>query len=1086
MQKIQISGGNSFDLDLRISIQRPEKWVANFLTASGDIGLHLDIRVASSTLVINTCSGGQWGCEAQANIQAPPVGEGLDLRLQFHQRKVVIELPKGQRFAYVMNVPAAALVALNADARLLRADMRSSEFDLVGISARDAGAGAAEAGKERGLIGLAIDCDGATMEALEALCDQVIDYVPPTVDDDEGSEPAGAAAARDLAAELNRLAQGAGANVLVANRMATDVWQLSNLVQQLWLRSRGDRFFAGFGQSFRMEEPWLMAFSGGQPQAFGAFVDAVSPLEGAQRGRLWLQPSKAVETLPAPMPQHWRPAELSSGGLLRHASRRIVQVRLPAGGPKSIPPCTAMEGAGPAASGEGYSVAFAPVEAPVLVDDCLLIPDLPRNRRLPSLVRSVAAAFFATSDVDGLVVVQEGGEAPIPASFVSETLARFDWVLLREAAPNGLRAFMSRPLAGRWEFLETSEKAMLLAEATEVAAAARLTGRTEPLAPDHPFLAGVMAGHLAPSALDVPASTSVLPQIALLSTERWLGQQGQPEFQAGLAMAFEQLARLDGLAQDWSWVLTVGLRLGVHIGVQARTQLLQQLTAVGGVDVGNVCEQAARDSMWEREWANAQAWFEAWRAAEPESAWPLAGLVRCHLAQHRVEQAQATLEAGLAAKLFDLTTRPLQLELEIDIHERAGRWAQMLEVAETLVKIQPPAEKLLVRTVTAALHIRALADAQRWLRELKRRWPKSDDTLYLEARLAQMRGRYAESAQFIDKLVEQNANYRPLANPPTAFKKLGSTPIRREPGSVNCIFVARNEGLRLPWVLDYYKNLGATNLVVIDNGSDDESIEYLLDRGDVAIYQTLESYGASRYGVKWHNELADELFRDEWVLVADADEVLVYPHCDEMDLPALCRYLDEQGAEGLQTFMLDMYPEGALRKCKYEPGSSLIEASPMFDTGLYQYWPSARAPYVAVSGGVRERFFWRRSHGFHSPPPALHKVPLVKWREGMRFLSSTHECSPLNVANISGALLHFKFLQDFHARAAIEAKRKEHYNGGSEYAAYNTAMEKNRDASFVCDRSGRFSGWQGLMDLKLLKTSEDFEANFNTELEIQG
>ena len=45
----------------------------------------------------------------------------------------------------------------------------------------------------------------------------------------------------------------------------------------------------------------------------------------------------------------------------------------------------------------------------------------------------------------------------------------------------------------------------------------------------------------------------------------------------------------------------------------------------------------------------------------------------------------------------------------------------------------------------------------------------------------------------------------------------------------------RNEIVRLPYFLDYYRRLGAGHFLVVDNGSDDGTHEYLADQPDVSV-----------------------------------------------------------------------------------------------------------------------------------------------------------------------------------------------------------------------------------------------------------
>ena len=61
----------------------------------------------------------------------------------------------------------------------------------------------------------------------------------------------------------------------------------------------------------------------------------------------------------------------------------------------------------------------------------------------------------------------------------------------------------------------------------------------------------------------------------------------------------------------------------------------------------------------------------------------------------------------------------------------------------------------------------------------------------------------------------------------------------------------RNEIIRLPYFLEYYRKLGVAHFLIVDNDSDDGTGEYLADQPDVSLWHTTHSYKLSRFGVDW-------------------------------------------------------------------------------------------------------------------------------------------------------------------------------------------------------------------------------------------
>ena len=59
----------------------------------------------------------------------------------------------------------------------------------------------------------------------------------------------------------------------------------------------------------------------------------------------------------------------------------------------------------------------------------------------------------------------------------------------------------------------------------------------------------------------------------------------------------------------------------------------------------------------------------------------------------------------------------------------------------------------------------------------------------------------------------------------------------------------RNERIRLPYFLAYYRRLGIDHFLIVDNGSDDGTREYLADQPDVSVWSATAGYKQSRFGM---------------------------------------------------------------------------------------------------------------------------------------------------------------------------------------------------------------------------------------------
>ncbi len=285
-----------------------------------------------------------------------------------------------------------------------------------------------------------------------------------------------------------------------------------------------------------------------------------------------------------------------------------------------------------------------------------------------------------------------------------------------------------------------------------------------------------------------------------------------------------------------------------------------------------------------------------------------------------------------------------------------------------------------------------------------------------------------------------------------------------------CTF--RNEDVRLPFFLDYYRKLGINHFLLVDNDSRDAGRAYVLDQPDVSLWSTKAAYGEARYGVDWLTYLQGKYADGHWALTVDVDEFFVYPFCDTRPIRALADWLDASGARSFGAMLLDMYPKGPVGQTHYACGDDPFEVANWFDSGNYIMTKNKLLKNLWIQGGPRARSF------FASKPkqaPALNKIPFVKWRKPYAYVSSTHMMLPrgLNLVydqqggeKTSGILLHAKFLNTFADRATEEAQRAEHYRAGREYKTY--AERHGTDPDLWCQWSEQYINWRQLEILGLM------------------
>lgn len=291
-------------------------------------------------------------------------------------------------------------------------------------------------------------------------------------------------------------------------------------------------------------------------------------------------------------------------------------------------------------------------------------------------------------------------------------------------------------------------------------------------------------------------------------------------------------------------------------------------------------------------------------------------------------------------------------------------------------------------------------------------------------------------------------------------------------GDILLVSTIRNEKIRLPYFLQYYRNLGVDHFLFVDNDSDDGAAAYLSGMDDVSLWHTDCSYKEATFGVDWMNHLKRRYAHGHWVLVVDPDELFVYPFCDTRPLRALTDWLDDAAIRSFSAMLLDVYPKEPINAMPYEAGQDPLEIAHWFDSGNYSVKRNETYGNLWIQGGVRSRIFFKDKP---KKSPALNKIPLVKWDRRYAYVSSTHMLLPRGLnqtyetdggEKASGILLHTKFLDTFTAKAREEAERGEHYAQSAEYRAY--AEELSRQPVLWCKWSEKYINWRQLEILGLM------------------
>jgi Glycosyl transferase family 2 len=307
--------------------------------------------------------------------------------------------------------------------------------------------------------------------------------------------------------------------------------------------------------------------------------------------------------------------------------------------------------------------------------------------------------------------------------------------------------------------------------------------------------------------------------------------------------------------------------------------------------------------------------------------------------------------------------------------------------------------------------------------------------------------------------------------------RLDSQPIPEAKAELRLFCVVRNEALRLPYFLKYYSARGVERFFFVDNNSADTTTQVLLGEPNVHVFSTEESFSGALYGLEWIKPLISEYGMGQWSVVADADELLVYPGWEKISIPQLCTYLSREGANALRCILVDMYSDRPFAETEYFANTDPLDICPYFESDSIlrvRSLADVGERNCFHIGGMRRRLFGLNVR--------LDKVSLIRYAPTMSLESSMHDIGSAILSSLRGAMLHFKYFSDFHERAVIETARGEHWNEGEEYARYASTLATRKSLKAYTGRSQRFSGSKSLIHSHVIEQNDDFVRFFNDVL----
>ncbi len=283
-----------------------------------------------------------------------------------------------------------------------------------------------------------------------------------------------------------------------------------------------------------------------------------------------------------------------------------------------------------------------------------------------------------------------------------------------------------------------------------------------------------------------------------------------------------------------------------------------------------------------------------------------------------------------------------------------------------------------------------------------------------------------------------------------------------------------------PWVrafIEHHFSLGVKHVVLLDNGSEDDTVAIAREYDSVTVLRTMEPFKTHKIAFKRY--LIKRFGKGRWVLCLDIDEMFDYPYSDVVGLVSLLEYLNRGSYTALVAYILDRFPEKPLLSAAEDTDKPLKELHNFYDISNVTEQEYRRD--VSKDNVVSNEEIKVPRGGIQSALTGtlalLIRHPLMFVDDEIEVMNtSLHWVNKARVADFTGVIFHYKFVSDLHERAA-QAAREESYGGNSaRYKKYLAVLEENPDLRIKRETSKELGSVNDLVDEQFLVVSEDYMA----------